>query len=44
MADKKPEWFEPAEDSKSFEKIKAMLDENSIKYKISEHKAVTTSE
>ena len=44
MADKKPDWVEPAEDPKSFEKIKKMLDDNSIKYEINKHAPVKTSE
>ena len=47
MADKKPEeakWVEPAENPASFEKIKAMLEEHKVKYDLSTHKPVLTSE
>ena len=42
MTDEK--WTEPAENPASFEKIKAMLSENSVKFDITEHKAVLTCE
>jgi len=44
MTDEKPTWAEPAENPKSFEKIKAFLDEQKITYKVTDHKAVMTCE
>ena len=47
MADNKGEeakWEEPAENPASMEKIKAMLEEHKVKYDLSSHKAVLTSE
>ena len=44
MADKKDDWVEPAENPASFEKIKAFLGEKKVKFNITEHKAVRTSE
>lgn len=37
-------WVEPAENPSSFEKIKAFLDEQKIKYETSDHKMVMTCE
>ena len=47
MVDSEPAatWQEPAqEDTKTFEAIKAKLDENKVKYEVSEHEAVRTCE
>jgi len=37
-------WEEPAENPATFEKVKAMLEEAKVKFDLSEHKAVLTSE
>ena len=44
METKPDEWQEPQENPETFENIKAMLDKANIKYDLSEHKAVLTSQ
>lgn len=44
MSEEKPTWTEPAESPKSFEKIKAFLDEHKVSYNVTEHKPVMTCE
>lgn len=44
MAEKKDDWTEPAENPASFEKIKAQLEEHKVKYTLTKHDPVRTSE
>jgi Ala-tRNA(Pro) deacylase len=46
MTDEQPTstWTEPEENSSSFEKVKAFLDEKNVKYELTDHKAVMTCE
>jgi Ala-tRNA(Pro) deacylase len=44
MADKKDDWVEPAENPASFEKIKALLEEKKLKYTVTTHNPVRSSE
>jgi prolyl-tRNA editing enzyme YbaK/EbsC (Cys-tRNA(Pro) deacylase) len=44
MEDKKEEWAEPAEVPVSFEKIKAFLEQNKVKFDLTTHEPVRTSE
>jgi len=44
MTDEKSTWVEPEENPASFEKIKALLDGEKIKYDLTEHKVVMTCE
>ena len=37
-------WQEPAESPATFEKLKAMLEKAKVKFEVTEHKAVLTSE
>ena len=45
MTDKQENtWQEPEENPSTMEKVKAFLDERKVKYEVSSHKAVLTSE
>ena len=44
MDDKKEEWVEPAESPDSFEKIKAFLEQQKVKFEMTTHEPVRTSE
>ena len=44
MAEEKKEWVEPAEDPATHEKIKTLLTEKGVEFKVTEHEPVRTCE
>ena len=42
--DQKSTWVEPEENPKTFEKLKALIEESKVKFDLSTHKPVLTSE